>query len=305
VLKRQSQRGGYKSGAGPALPDGPILPGGKICPVIETTNPAATGGFARTGLWHGTCQHRRMDITTSLAASRLIAQQRAMDITANNLANANTPGYRTERVQFSDWIDPQPSAATIPGSGTVTYTQDRATWRESQPGSITHTANTFDLALTNQGYFTVNTPAGPRLTRDGRFGLMPGGTLADSSGNPVLDTAGRPIQIAATDSRVSIAGDGSISSENGPIGRIGVVQPSDPMKLRAEGSTRFISDASTSPVASPGILQGAVEQSNVQPVLEVTRMMNDVRQFQFVTQLVQAESDRQQSTIDKLLPQGS
>ena len=49
-----------------------------------------------------------------------------MDITANNIANANTPGYRTERVQFSDWIDPQPSAATVPGSGTVTYTQDRA-----------------------------------------------------------------------------------------------------------------------------------------------------------------------------------
>jgi flagellar basal-body rod protein FlgF len=246
-----------------------------------------------------------MDITTSLAASRLIAQQRAMDITANNLANANTPGYRTERVQFSDWIDPQPSAVTVPGSGTVTYTQDRATWRESQSGTITHTANTFDLALTNQGYFTVNTPAGPRLTRDGRFGLMPGGTLADSSGNAVLNTNGKPIQIAPTDTRISIAGDGSVSSENGPIGRIGVVQPSDPMKLRAEGATRFVSDATTSQVSSPGIVQGAVEQSNVQPVMEVTRMMNDVRQFQFVTQLVQAESDRQQNTIDKLLPLGS
>nr|WP_294528556.1 flagellar hook-basal body complex protein [uncultured Rhodopila sp.] len=246
-----------------------------------------------------------MDITTSLAASRLIAQQRAMDITANNLANANTPGYRTERVQFSDWIDPQPSAAKVPGSGTVTYTQDRATWRESQPGTITHTANTFDLALTGQGYFTVSTPAGPRLTRDGRFGLMPGGTLADSSGNSVLDTAGKPIRIAATDTQISIAGDGSISSENGPIARIGVVQPSDEMKMRAEGATRFISGATTSPVASPGIVQGSVEQSNVQPVMEVTRMMNDVRQFQFVTQMVQAESDRQQNTIDKLLPLGS
>jgi flagellar basal-body rod protein FlgF len=246
-----------------------------------------------------------MDITTSLAASRLIAQQRAMDITANNIANANTPGYRTERVQFSDWIDPQPSAAKVPGSGAITYTQDRATWRESQPGTITHTANTFDLALTNDGYFTVNTGAGPRLTRDGRFGLMPDGTLADSNGNVVLDSTGKPIRISSSDTQISISGDGSISSENGPLGKIGVVQPSDPMKMRAEGGTHFVSDAPTAPVSAPGIVQGAVEQSNVQPIMEVTRMMNDVRQFQFVAQLVQAEGDRQQTTIDKLLPPGS
>ena len=68
-----------------------------------------------------------MDITIALAASRLVAQQRAMDVTANNIANANTPGYRTERVQFSDWIDHQSGAATAPGGKSITYTQDRAT----------------------------------------------------------------------------------------------------------------------------------------------------------------------------------
>jgi flagellar basal-body rod protein FlgF len=73
---------------------------------------------------------QRMDITTSLAASRLVAQQRAMDVTANNIANVNTPGFRAERVQFSDWIDRQPAGATVSGSRTVSYTQDRGTWRE-------------------------------------------------------------------------------------------------------------------------------------------------------------------------------
>jgi flagellar basal-body rod protein FlgF len=246
-----------------------------------------------------------MDITISLAASRLVAQQRAMDITANNIANANTPGYRTERVQFSDWIDPQPGTASPPGGHAVTYTQDRATYRESQPGTLTHTANPLDLALTGDGYFTVNTKNGPRLTRDGRFGRMPDGTLADSSGNAVLDVTGQPIKIAPTDTQITITGDGSISSPNGPIGKIGIVQPADPMKLRAEGATNFVSDSPTAPVAAPGIVQGAVEGSNVQPVMEVTRMMDDLRQFQFVTQLVQAEGDRQQQTIDKLLPTGS
>jgi flagellar basal-body rod protein FlgF len=246
-----------------------------------------------------------MDITIALAASRLVAQQRAMDVTANNIANANTPGYRTERVQFSDWIDNQTGATSAPGVKSISYTQDRATYRESQAGPITHTGNPFDLALTGDGYFTVNTRSGPRLTRDGRFGPMPDGRLADSSGNAVLDTNGKPIQIPPTDTQVTIAGDGSVFTENGPVGKIGVVQPADPMKMRAEGATNFVSDAATSPVTSARIEQGAIEESNVQPVLEVTRMMDNERQFQFVTQLVQAEGDRQQSTIDKLLPAGS
>jgi flagellar basal-body rod protein FlgF len=246
-----------------------------------------------------------MDITISLAASRLVAQQRAMDITANNIANVNTPGFRTERVQFGDWVDQQSDTASASGGRGVTYAQDRATYRESQPGTLTHTANPFDLALAGDGYFTINTKAGPRLTRDGRFGRMPDGTVADTSGNAVLDVTGKPILIAPTDTQITIAGDGSITSENGPVGKIGIVQPTDPMKLRAEGATDFVSDAPTAPVASPGIVQGAIEGSNVQPVMEVTRMMDDVRQFQFVTQLVQAEGDRQQQTIDKLLPTGS
>src|SRR3984885_4313076 len=243
------------------------LPTGRFCPVeSDRVDPTffLLFNYLRSILGdfpHGTTfavrmtgllGRRFMNITTSLAASRLVAQQRAMDIKANNIANANTPGFRTERVQFSDWIDRQPASA--PGGRTVTYTQDRATYRESQPGTLTHTANPLDLALTGEGYFTVNTKAGPRLTRDGRFGLMPDGTVADSNGNAALDTTGKPIQIAPTDTQVSIAGDGSISTENGPVGKIGVVQPADPMKLRAEGATNFISDTTTTQVASPGIV---------------------------------------------------
>lgn len=247
-----------------------------------------------------------MDIVTSLAASRLVAQQRVMEVTANNIANANTPGYRSERVQFSDWIDRQTGTGRVAPAGdrTIVYTQDRATWRESQSGTLTHTGNTFDLALTGGGYFTVNTRNGPRLTRDGRFGLMPDGTLADSNGNTVLNTNGQPILISPADTRITIASDGSVSSENGVLGKIGVVQPADAMKLSAEGATLFASNAPTTPVATPGVVQGAIEESNVQPVMEVTRMIDDARQFQLMTQFVQAEADRYQTAIDKLLPQG-
>ena len=191
-----------------------------------------------------------------------------------------------------------------PGGKTIVYTQDRATYRESQAGAISHTGNPFDLALTGDGYFTVATKDGPRLTRDGRFGPLPDGTLADSSGNAVLDVNGKPIRLAPTDTQVTIAGDGAVSTENGQVGKIGVVKPTDPMRCVPR----------VAPISSPMgrpwrllrlALFRALLKSNVQPVLEVTRMMDNMRQFQFVTQLVQAEGDRQQNTIDKLLPPGA
>jgi flagellar basal-body rod protein FlgF len=246
-----------------------------------------------------------MDIVSSVAASRLVAQQRAMDVIAGNIANANTPGFKAERVQFSDWLSRQNGTQGTPGEPSIAYTQDRATWQEQQAGTLTHTGNPFDLAITGEGYFTVGTPRGPRLTRDGRFGLMPSGTVADGAGNALLDTNGRPIQLAATDTQISIAADGTVSSENGQLGKIGVVRPTDPMQLSAEGNTLFRANSPTALVASPALVQGAIEESNVQPVMETTRMMDDLRQFQFMSQFIQAEADRQQAAIDKLLPTGS
>jgi flagellar basal-body rod protein FlgF len=246
-----------------------------------------------------------MDIVSSIAASRLVAQQRAMDVIAGNIANANTPGFKAERVQFSDWLSRQNGTRGTPGEPSIAYTQDRATWREQQAGTLTHTGNPLDVAITGEGYLTVATPQGPRLTRGGRFGLMPSGTVADSAGNALLDTNGQPIQLSSTDTQISIAGDGTVSSENGQLGKVGVVRMTDPMRLTAEGNTRFRADAPTAAVASPNLIQGTIEDSNVQPVMETTRMMENLRQFQFISQFIQAEADRQQSAIDKLLPAGS
>lgn len=244
-----------------------------------------------------------MDIISNVATSRLVAQQRAMEVTAANIANANTPGFKTERVQFSDWLSRQRGFDLPRGDRSIAYTQDRATWRDQRSGTLTHTGNSFDLGITTDGFFTVNTPRGPRLTRDGRFGLMPNGTLADGAGNAVLDSNGQPVTLSPTDTRVAIAGDGTLSSENGQLAKIGIVRPTDPMRLTGEGNTLFRADTPTAPVAAPGIVQGSMEDSNVQPVVEMTRMLDGLRQFQFISQFIQAEGDRQQSVIDKLLSQ--
>lgn len=242
-----------------------------------------------------------MNIASLVAASRLVAQERGIEVTAMNLANVNTPAFQASRVQFAEWLNPQQPGAALPGEKQIAYTQDRATWRDPQQGTLTQTGNPFDLALHGGGYFTVLTPRGPRLTRNGKFGPLPNGTVGDDAGNTLLDVTGQPIQLAQGDTQITITGDGWVSSQNGQLGKIGVVTPADPTKLQAEGATLFRAATPTTQAVVPGVVQGVLEGSNVPPVLEITRMMHDLRDYQFTTQLIQAEDDRIQSTIDKTL----
>jgi len=242
-----------------------------------------------------------LENSTTIALSRLVAQQRALDVTATNIANASTPGFHAERMVFSDWLVKQTAAAEPPGGRMLAYTQDRTTYRDTQPGPVTRTGNALDLAIGDMdGYFTVQTPRGPRLTRAGHFELTATGQITDSQGEALLDTSGKPLQVGAADAVLSVTADGAISSENGQIGRIGIVAPTDAQRMRPEGGELFTADVPTQPVKAPKLLQGAVEDSNVQPTVELTRMITEMREFQFVTQMVQTEGDRQQSAIDKI-----
>ncbi len=241
-----------------------------------------------------------MQNTTNVALSRLTAQQRALDVTAGNIANATTLGYRAERLAFSDYLVRNRGRDVPPGAETITFTQDRASWRDQQSGPITHTSNTFDIALVGDGYFQVETPRGPRLTRAGHFELSATGNVVNSDGHALLDAQGQKLQLSTTDTHITISGDGAISSENGRIGRIGVVKPTDPYRMKPEGGRLFSAEGQTEPVEKPKMIQGAIEQSNVAPVVELTRMMRELREFEFTSKMVQAEGERQQSAIDKL-----
>ncbi len=242
-----------------------------------------------------------MNIATAVATSRLIAQERAMDVTAANLANMTTLGYKAMRVQFADWLSPQRGAATPPGGQTIAYTQDRATWRNQSAGPLTQTGNPLDLALPGDGYFNVETAAGPRLTRAGRFQLTSDGTIADAAGNALLDSNNRPIQVPANETRITITPDGTVRGRLAQLGRIGVVRPEDPARMVPQGDTLFRTDGPVLPVDRPKILQGMLEGANVEPVRETTRMVRELREFQFAGQFVQAEADRQQTAIDRIL----
>lgn len=242
-----------------------------------------------------------MQTASTVALSRLVAQQRALDVVATNVANQGTPGFQAQHALFSDWLNRQVRTDPPPGARTVSYVQDRATFRDQQAGPVEHTGNPLDLAIDGGGYFTVNTPGGVRLTRAGRFGLTADGTVADSEGHNLLDAQGQPLRVSPTDTSVTVTADGVVSTENGRVGQVAVVRPNDPARMKSEGDRLLRADEGTTPVEKPRVVQGAVEGSNVKPIQEMTRMMDALREFQFASQFVQAEGDRQMKAVDTLL----
>jgi flagellar basal-body rod protein FlgF len=235
-----------------------------------------------------------------IVLSRLGAQLRSTQVSANNLANADTPGFRAEHAVFAEFLQPRSGGAPVGDRGAA-YAIDRATWRDTASGSISTTGNPFDLALKGDGFFAVETPRGERYTRAGRFMLAGDGKLTDAEGNAVLDARGTPVVLGPNDTRVEVRGDGSVRSENGPIGQLRVVRFDDPQKLRAEGARLYASDEPGAPAERPGVVQGAVEGSNVQPVVEITTLTAQMREFQFATQFVEREGERLSSAVERIL----
>lgn len=244
-----------------------------------------------------------MDNPTTIALSRMTAQARAIELIANNVANASTPGFQAQRQVMADWLVSQRGTAAPPGGRQLIYAQDRATFRDQTQGTLTHTGNPLDLALSGDGYFTLQTPQGVRLTRAGRFTLDASGTLSDAAGNAVLDVSGQPVALPAAEG-ISVAADGTVSVRRGAtnqrVARIAVVTPADPYAMRAEGAALLDPNGPTSPAARPQMLQGAVEDSNVQPITEMTRLITAQRDFQMLTQFVEAEGQRRQQAISRL-----
>jgi flagellar basal-body rod protein FlgF len=235
-----------------------------------------------------------MDQPGYIILSRLSAQMRATQVMANNIANADTPAYRAERPVFATHL-------ARAGTERIAYSIDRATWRDTRTGPVSTTGNPLDIALRGEGYFVLETRGGERYTRAGRFTLDPTGRLADSDGNAVLGAGGTPIAFGPADTRIEIQGDGTVRSENGVIGRLRIVRFADPQRLRAEGERLYAADEPPEDIPRPQLVQGAVEGSNVSPITEITRLTQDVRDFQFATQFAEREGDRQQNAIDRIL----
>lgn len=244
-----------------------------------------------------------MEQTTYVALSRMIALQRQTEMTAHNIANANTPGFKGSRKVFGDYLLTQHRVDQPTGARTIHFVQDRATHRDHAESPKSRTGNPLDIALASDGFLAFETPRGERFGRNGRLTLDPTGRITSSEGFPVLSTQGTPLVVAPNESDISIAADGTVSTPNGEIGRLRVVRFEEPQKLVAEGATLYRAEEDQEPqaVAAPLVMQGMIEESNVQPLIELTLLMAQQREFEFNAQFVEREGERSQQAIERLL----
>ena len=242
-----------------------------------------------------------MDNPGYVALSRMVAQSRATAVLANNVANADTPGFHAARPVFAQFLDQQRRVEQPASGRDVAFSWDRATWRDDARGAIQTTGNPLDVAISGEGYFAVQTPRGERYTRAGRFTLGAEGTVVDMEGNALLNRGGEPIRVGAGDTRLTISGDGVLSSENGELGRIRVVRFPDLQRLTAEGDRVLASTEAPEEIERPALVQGAVEGSNVKPILEMTRLTDEMREFQFAAQFAEKEGERLQDAVQRIL----
>ena len=203
-----------------------------------------------------------MDSGYYAAMTGLVARTQALDIAATNLANAQTPGYRAEQEYFRSVLLGPDAADSQLGRTVNNFGLLGGDRLNMGQGSLDQTGNPMDLAIEGEGFFQVQTPNGPRFTRDGGFHRTPGGQLVTASGDAVLSTTGQPIPVPPGE--VTVGVDGVLSVAGGVVATVGVFTFPRGAELTPEGANRYLPPAGVKPVleTNAAIHQGAIENAN-------------------------------------------
>ncbi len=222
-----------------------------------------------------------------VALSSQMALERRLTTIADNIANVNTAGFRASHVKFNDVL-------TNAGGTKVNYVSKGAEYLSAQKGAIIQTGNPLDFAIKGNAWFSIETPSGPALTRDGRFSMTETGDLVSIEGFAVLDAGGGPIQLNAADGPPIAGSDGTLSQSGNRVATLGLFEAQTESGFLRVGNTAIIPEQAPQPVIDrmdAGVVQGYVEQSNVNALSQITQMMMVSRAFENVTQLMrQSES---------------
>jgi len=229
------------------------------------------------------------------------ALTRVMDIVANNVANSSTTAFKREGIEFDTLLE-QPA----PGQS-LSFVVDRATYRDASTGPITDTGNQLDLAIQGPGYFQVQMPDGSTgYTRAGAFQVNSEGQITTLAGLPVLSDGGAPIDIPETTTQINVSGDGFITARTdnntnlAQIGKIGVVNFDDEQQMQPQGAGIYTTSQAPEPATKSAIVQGALEQSNVSPITEMTNLIQVQRLYEMASNLVSQENTRLNNAINEL-----
>ena len=242
-----------------------------------------------------------MDNALYVGLSRQMVLKREMDIVANNIANADTNGFKFESLMTK--TVPAAPAATAGGPRPVKFVGADGVARNFTQGSLRRTDAPLDLAIEGQGFFKVTTPAGERYTRDGRFRTDDTGRVTTQAGAVVADEGGGEITIdAQKPGEISVSVDGIVSQGSDRIGKVGVFKFDSLSALEKTGDNLYqnASNQQASAATDAKVRSGMLESSNVNPILQITKMIEVSRAYEQVTQMMSAEFDLSRNSISRL-----
>ncbi len=236
------------------------------------------------------------------ALSGAVAQERTLEVVANNVANVGTTGFRGDRVTFAESLSRATATPGVPTS--IRYvTIDRLLMDESS-GPVRETGNPLDMALSGEGYFAVETEGGERYTRDGRFMVDADGAVRTPDGNALLSVgsdgaAGPPLVIPPGAGALTVSTDGTISAGTAVVGRVRVVEiPAE--SLRHEGETLFAATGTPTNAESTSVLSGWLEGANVGAISGMNELIATTRTFEAFQRVIQGFRDIDQRTAREL-----
>ncbi len=224
-----------------------------------------------------------------LALSAQVALERRLETIADNVANMNTVGYRATGVSFEKEI-------ARAGDARLNYVSSGSDFISRRLGGLVKTDNALDFAVQGDGWFGIQTPQGTAYTRDGRAQIDESGTLRTLNGDPILDAGGAPILVDAGAGPLTVSADGMITQNGRQVGAIGLFGIDPNASLRRAENSSVVPDRPATPILEftrDGVVQGAVESSNVDPVREMTRLIEVTRAFDGVA----AEASQSESSL--------
>jgi len=241
-----------------------------------------------------------MDNAVYVGLSRQLMLRRELDIVANNIANADTTGFKVESLMAK--TEAKAPAVTLDGPKPVKFVADAGVARDFGQGGLHRTDAPLDLGIEGKAFFKIGVTGGERYTRDGHFRTDDNGKLTTQAGDPVLDEGGGEIVLDPEKGPVTIASDGTVSQGTERVGKVGVVRFEDRSVLEKDGDNLYRNTSNLQPQAAPEarVRQGMLESSNVRPIVEITRMMEVTRAYEQMTNLVQSETDLARSTVQRM-----
>jgi flagellar basal-body rod protein FlgF len=241
-----------------------------------------------------------MENALLIGLSRQTALARELDVIANNMANVTTNGFKARSARFREFLMPNAKADAFPRQDqNLSYVIDAGTPLDISTGSVEMTGNPLHAAIKGDAFFAVQTTGGERYTRNGAFEINARGQLVTSDGHVVLGQSG-PIAIGPEETGVSIAPDGAVLSNSGERGRLRLVRFNRPQALQNVGANLFASAEAAQPAVNVKVEGGAIERSNVKPVVEMSRLIDVNRSYTNIASMIGRMDELRRSAISRL-----